>query len=86
MHEQICGLQLEFKNIRDALFKVTDNLQHAHALSRHLWDFDDEANGPEIRIKDIEQRCKTALQAAERADSAVQAMVAGLPHVATEIA
>ena len=86
MHEQICGLQLEFKNIRDALFKVTDNLQHAHAHTRYSPDMDETIEQLQDRITNIEQRCKTALQAAEKADSAVQAMVAGLPHVATEIA
>ena len=86
VHEQICGLQTEYANILVSLTKVKDQLDHACAHTRYSRDMDETIEQLENRIKNIEQRCKTALQAAEQADSAVAAMVVGLPHVAIQIA
>ena len=86
VHEQICGLQTEYANILVSLTKVKDQLDHACAHSRYSRDMDETIEQLENRIKNIEQRCKTALQAAEKAHAAVAAMVAGLPHLACEIA
>ena len=86
VHDQICLLQHEYANIRDTLSKVTVHLKHANAHTRDSWDMDETVEQLQDRIKNIEQRCKTALQAAEQADLAVAAMVVGLPHVAIQIA